>query len=157
MLRTSPSLSHTTPLLTRTLQGPKAAPHADLFNFFETAISFYRTLPTWGWLSAADIRPSNTTSYTLSDIQDALTHGFGVIPFVGCAGPKYNETEAGKGSDDAGATQFSEVWYYYHVYGASQRSQGVRVPADIEGGWLTSCAEAEGAIWYYERAEGSEV
>ncbi|KAF7558735.1 hypothetical protein G7046_g5428 [Stylonectria norvegica] len=75
--------------------GPKAAEHADLFSYLETVITFFRTLPTWGWLSAASIRPSNTTSYSLSDIQAALDTGFGVLPFIGCSGPKYNETEAG--------------------------------------------------------------
>lgn len=138
-------------------QGPKAEEHEDLFTYFETAISYFRTLPTWSWLTAASIQPSNTTAYTLSDIQDALTHGYGVIPYLGCTGPKYNETKAGAGSDDNGRTQLSEVWYYYHVYGAPQRSQAKRVPADVAGGKVSGCAKAKGAIWYYERSKDSEA
>ncbi|KAK5998461.1 Ribonuclease Le2 [Cladobotryum mycophilum] len=136
--------------------GPKAAEHDDLFNFFETVIGYFKVHPTWGWLSAANIRPSNATAYSLSDIQGALTRGFGVAPYLGCGGPKYNETAAGKGSLDNGRTQLNEVWYYYHVFGASQRQQGLRIPADVAAGTLTSCAKAPGAIWYYERAHGSE-
>ncbi|CAM1511397.1 Fc.00g089100.m01.CDS01 [Cosmosporella sp. VM-42] len=136
--------------------GPKAAKHDDLFSYFETAITFFRTLPTWTWLSHAHIHPSNSTSYTLSNIQAALNKGFGVLPYLGCSGPKYNETKAGAGSNDNGRTQLSEVWYYYHVQGRPQNGEGKRVPADIEGGSLSSCAKAKGAVWYYERARGSE-
>ncbi|KFH47797.1 Ribonuclease Trv-like protein [Hapsidospora chrysogenum ATCC 11550] len=132
--------------------------HATCFSTFQeecyTTIAYYRTLPSWGWLSAASIRPSNTTAYSLSSIQGALTQGFGELPFVGCGGPKYNETEAGRGSDDNGGTVLNEIWYYYHVYGASQRNQGVRVPAPDS--FRTTCAKAKDAIWYYERTEGSE-
>jgi ribonuclease T2 len=138
-------------------QGPKVNEHDDLFQFFETVIAYYKVLPTWGWLSASDIRPSNETSYSLSNIQAALTHGYGVVPFIGCGGPKYNQTEAGKGSLDNGGTQLNEVWYYYHVYGSPQRNQGLRVPADVSGSSVSSCAKAPGAIWYYERASGSET
>lgn len=134
--------------------GPKAHEHDDLWDYFETAIAYDRTLPTWGWLSAAAIWPSNTTSYSLGDIQDALSNGFGEQPFVGCGGPKYNETEAGKGSDDNGGTVMNEVWYYYHVYGASQRTQGVRLP--VLESYTTTCAKATNAIWYHERTRGSE-
>ncbi|PNP48738.1 ribonuclease T2 family protein [Trichoderma gamsii] len=137
--------------------GPKASEYDDLFQFYETVISYYKTLPTWRWLSASNIHPSNRTSYTLSHIQAALTREYGVIPYLGCGGPKYNETKAGKGSRDNGGTQLNEVWYYYHVYGAPQQNQALRVPADIAGGSLTSCAKTPGAIWYYERAPGSET
>ncbi|PNY26066.1 Ribonuclease Le2 [Tolypocladium capitatum] len=136
--------------------GPKAAEHADLFEFFETVITFQRTLPTFEWLSQADIKPSNKTRYTLCDMQQALTDGFGLAPFLGCSGPRYNETAAGEGSLDNGRTELNEVWYYYNVYGRPQSAHGKKLAADASGGQLTTCAEAKGAIWYYERAEGSE-
>lgn len=139
------------------MQGPKAARHDDLFEYYEATIKFFRTLPTWEWLSAASINPSNTTAYSLSDIKSALTTGFGVVPFIGCTGPKYNETKAGAGSSDNGRTQLNEVWYYFHVDGAPQNAKGVKVAADAEGGRVTTCATAKGAVWYYERAKGSEV
>ncbi|KJZ79938.1 hypothetical protein HIM_00652 [Hirsutella minnesotensis 3608] len=58
--------------------GPKAAEHADLFDFFETVVRFQRALPTFRWLAEASIRPSNRTAYTLADVQRALTRGFGL-------------------------------------------------------------------------------
>ena len=138
-------------------QGPKAPKYADLFEFFETTIAYYKTLPTWTWLASADIRPSNTTTYTLSDIQAALTEGFGFLPFVGCGGPRYNETEAGKGSLDNGRTEFNEVWYYYHVRGAVQNRDAEKLPATAAGNFLTTCAKAENAVHYYQRGKKSEV
>ncbi|KND92985.1 Ribonuclease Le2 [Tolypocladium ophioglossoides CBS 100239] len=136
--------------------GPKAAEHADLFEFFETVITFQRRLPTFKWLSHADIKPSNKTGYTLSDVQQALTKGFSLVPFLGCSGPKYNETAAGKGTLDNGRTVLSEVWYYYHVHGRPQSAHGKKLAANAAGGSLTTCAKAKGAVWYYERAKGSE-
>ncbi|UNI21776.1 hypothetical protein JDV02_007732 [Purpureocillium takamizusanense] len=137
--------------------GPKATPHGDLFDFFETVIRFQRELPTFDWLAAAGVRPSNRTAYTLSRIQGALTRGFdGLVPFLGCSGPRYNETDAGRGSGDAGRTVLGEVWYYYHVYGRPQEAHAKKLAADAAGGSLSTCAKAKDAVWYYERSQGSE-
>lgn len=57
--------------------------------------------------------PSNTTTYTLSAIQNALTAATGAVPYLGCSGTKYNATHAN--STDAGYTTLDEVWYYMHV------------------------------------------
>ncbi|KAH8805865.1 ribonuclease T2 family protein [Xylogone sp. PMI_703] len=137
--------------------GPQYREHEEVVEFFETAVSYYQILPTYGWLSAKDIRPSNATRYSLSDMQAALTQGFGALPYIGCSGPRYNTTEAGKGSLDNGFTVVSEVWYYYHVYGRVQHRQGLPVGADINGGSVSSCAKAEGALLYPLRADGSDV
>ncbi|KAI9744780.1 MAG: hypothetical protein M1818_001705 [Claussenomyces sp. TS43310] len=135
--------------------GPEYRKHEDVVDFFETAIMYYEQLPTWKWLAAKKIHPSNTTTYTLSDIQAALTAGFGAVPYIGCSGPRYNGTAAGNGTLDRGYTQISEVWYYHHVYGRVQRGHAVPVNASINGGSLGNCAKAPGAIHYYERAAGS--
>jgi ribonuclease T2 len=128
-----------------------------VIDFFETVISFFLRLTTWDWLSDKKIVPSNSTSYTLSDIQDALKDGFGHVPYVGCSGPRYNTTEAGKGSDDNGFIQLSEAWYYFHVYGRPQRDRAKHLDATVAGPVISNCAKAHGAIWYYERAKGSEA
>jgi len=126
-------------------------------DFFEATIAFFKILPTWGWLSAGGIRPSNTTAYSLSRIQSALTRGFdGKLPYVGCSGPRYNTTTAGQNSTDNGFTVLTEVWYYHHVNGRPQARQGVRLDANITGGSVTNCARTDGAIWYYERTKASE-
>jgi ribonuclease T2 len=130
--------------------------HSEVVDFFETAVSYYQILPTYGWLSAASIRPSNTTAVSLSSLQSALKTGFGALPYIGCAGPRYNETDAGKGTSDNGRTVLSEVWYYYHVYGRVQMRQALPVDANATGS-ATNCAKAAGALLYPERSIGSEV
>ncbi|KAK5141903.1 hypothetical protein LTR04_002424 [Oleoguttula sp. CCFEE 6159] len=137
--------------------GPAVRAHEDVVDYFETAVLYYENLPTYGWLSAAGIRPSNTTSFSLSAMQTALTKGFGALPYIGCSGPRYNATAAGKGTQDRGFTQLSEVWYYYHVYGRPQRGQGLLVNASINGGSVTNCASTPGALHYPLRAVGSDA
>ncbi|KAI0132480.1 ribonuclease T2-like protein [Xylariales sp. AK1849] len=143
--------------------GPQYVEHEEVVDFFETALSYYNILPTWGWLSAAGIQPSNGTSngtastLNLSDVQDALTEGFGKLPYVGCSGPRYNATEAGAGSTDNGYTVLTEVWYYHHVFGRVQSGMFERVDANITGGSVSSCAKTPGALRYYERTPGSDV
>ncbi|KAK0617811.1 ribonuclease T2 family protein [Bombardia bombarda] len=137
--------------------GPQYREHEEVVDFFETAITYYQELPTWKWLAGCAIRPSNATSYTFSKIQRALTTNFGATPYIGCSGPRYNTTEAGKGSLDDGYTRLTEVWYYYHSYGRTQRGQAKKVGADINGGRVTNCAKEKGAVWYYQRTKGSEL
>lgn len=91
--------------------GPQYVAHQDVVDFFETAIAFYRTVPTYTWLADAGIVPSNTTTYTLGDLQTALTGAFGAVPYLACSGTRYNQTAAGAGSSDNGYTSLSEVWY----------------------------------------------
>ena len=99
----------------------------DVVDFFETVIMYYMRLPTYDWLAKKGITPSNTTTYTLSDMQNALTAEFGTsdhskqscqsdqrsgaTPYIGCTGPRYNATAAGKGSMDSGRTIVDEgLW-----------------------------------------------
>ena len=89
--------------------------HEEVVDFFETAIYYYKTVPTYKWLADAGIVPSNTTSYSYVDINSALTTEHGAIPYIGCSGPRYNTTDAGKNSTDNGLTTMTEVWYYSHV------------------------------------------
>lgn len=132
--------------------GPQYQDGYDLIEFFETTAMYFLRLPTYAWLRDADIVPSNGTAYSLSDLEDALSGAYGVEPYVGCSGPAYNETDAGQGSDDDGATVLSEVWYYFHVFGRPQ--DGRWAPVAQTGS--SSCAKGEGAVWYYERSQRSE-
>ena len=108
-------------------------------------------LNTYQWLADNDIVPSNSTTYTLSDFEQALSSEYGATPYVGCSGARYNETVAGKGSLDNGRTQISEMWYFFHVNGKPQ--SGNSVPLDKTT--KSSCAKTAGAIHYFERANGS--
>lgn len=132
--------------------GPNYVEHEDVVDFFQTAIMYYKRVPTYKWLSDAGITPSNETQYSLSDIQGALTKAYGAQPYVGCSGAKYNATDEGADSTDNGRTVISEVWYYQHVNGRPQ--EGMSVPVDA-GSFNTTCAHAEGALWYYERTPAS--
>lgn len=137
--------------------GPQYRVREEVPDFFETVVAYHQSLPTWGWLRAKQIAPSNETRYSLTAIRDALTEGYGKTPYISCTGPAYNTTEAGNGSKDQGKTVLSEVWYYHHVFGRVQRNQPWRVNADVAGGSLSNCAIAPDSIWYYERSEGSEM
>lgn len=97
-----------------------ARPGEAIVDFLETAILYYRQLPTWDWLAMSGITPSNTTQYSLDKMQGSLARHYGAIPYVGCSGPRYNETSAGTGSLDNGRTQLSEVWYYSVSGGATE-------------------------------------
>ena len=131
--------------------GPEYVEHEEVVDFFETVVKYFMRLPTWGWLGAYGIYPSNTTTYTLSDMQSALSQQYGATPYLGCSGPRYNDTVAGANTTDSGRTQLSEVWYYFHAYGKPQ--DGGSIPVEQTGS--SSCATSEGAINYYERANGS--
>ena len=95
--------------------GPKYVKHSELIEFYETVIDYFLQLPTYKWLSAAGITPSNTTTYSVSDIQQTLAKQFGATPYIGCSGPRFNETAAGRNSTDNGRTVLSETWYYHYV------------------------------------------
>lgn len=133
--------------------GPRYQKHEEVVNFFETTIKYYRRFPTFDWLKGAGITPSNTTTYSYGKIRDTLFKKHGGIPFIGCSGPRYNATEAGRNSNDTGFTVLTEVWYYEHVYGRPQ--EGDTIPVNASSTFLTTCAKTNGAIHYYERTNGS--
>ncbi|KAL3423152.1 Ribonuclease Le2 [Phlyctema vagabunda] len=137
--------------------GPQYQKHEEVVDFFETTIKYHEPLPTYDWLAAQGVTPSNTTTYSLSQFQSALSQGFGALPYLGCSGPRFNATAAGNGTLDNGRTEFTEAWYYYHVYGRVQDVRGIPVNASINGGSVSSCAKTAGALHYYERTPGSEV
>lgn len=132
--------------------GPQYVEHEDVVQFYETAIMYYLRLPTYEWLSDAGITPSNSSQVTLGDFQGALTKAYGAVPYVGCSGARYNETDAGSGSMDDGRTVVDEVWYYQHVQGRPQEGKSVPVNATAPS---SSCATTDGALWYYLRSPGS--
>ncbi|KAI4607701.1 hypothetical protein J4E81_003068 [Alternaria sp. BMP 2799] len=134
--------------------GPQYREHEDVVDFFETAVKYYKRFPTFDWLAAEGITPSNSTTYSYSDLVDVLYEQHGGIPFLGCSGPRFNATDAGKNTTDRGYTILSEVWYYEHVYGRPQ--EGNAIPVNASATYLTNCATSEGAIHYPERTNGSE-
>jgi len=133
--------------------GPTYRNHSEVVDFFETVAMYYLRRPTWEWLTRYNIVPSNTTTYSLSQLEYALTSEYGALPYLGCSGPRFNETAAGKNSTDNGYTQLSEVWYYMHVDGRPQ--DGRDIPVDNAG--ASSCAKTPGAIRYLARASANST
>jgi ribonuclease T2 len=61
----------------------------------------------WTDLSiSAGIVPSNTTTYPLASIQNAIMSQTGAMPYLGCSGVNH--------------TVLSEIWHYSHVWGTEQ-------------------------------------
>lgn len=93
---------------------PNYQPTQEVSDFFKRTVTLFQTLPSYDWLAAAGILPSTTVTYTLAQIQDALTahHGHNVI--INC---KNGELD--------------ELWYHYNVRGSVQ--SGVFIPVDPVG------------------------
>ncbi|KAI0154938.1 ribonuclease t2 [Xylariaceae sp. FL1272] len=79
-------------------------------DYFNRAVSLFKSLPSYKWLEEAGIVPSSTATYTLAAIQAALSshHGHDVI--IGCSG---------------GA--LTELWYHYNVRGSIQTGEFIAV------------------------------
>ncbi|KAF2757670.1 ribonuclease T2 [Pseudovirgaria hyperparasitica] len=134
--------------------GPQYVQHEELVQYYETAIKYYQDLPTYDWLADADIKPSNKTKYSLTQFQDVLYKAYGALPFIGCSGPRFNETVAGRNTTDRGFTVISEAWYYSHVYGQPQAHD--YEPVNASASYVTNCAKTPGALTYPKRSKGSE-
>lgn len=109
--------------------------------------------PTFDMLAAYGIVPSNKTTYSLSQITNALQAQTGHVPYIGCA---------------VNGTSLSEVWYFGHVFGTvsvvSLGMVGMLMETQEQFGHFktidsvtaSSCSNATGGIHYYERSLGSE-
>ena len=82
--------------------GPSYKQHQEVIDFFDAAIRAYKQYPTYNLLASFGIVPSNRTTYTLSQFQNALQSQTGAIPYLGCG---HN------------GTVLEEVWYFQHVWG----------------------------------------
>nr|BAV32325.1 ribonuclease T2 [Auricularia polytricha]BAV32326.1 ribonuclease T2 [Auricularia polytricha] len=108
--------------------------HEDVVNFFDTVVAAYKQYPTYAYLAARGIVPSNSTTYTLRGVLRALEAATGATPHVGCA------------ADGA----LNEVWYYSHSLGAPQ----LGIYKHLNTTFGATCPET--GIRYLERAPGSE-
>ncbi|KII93610.1 hypothetical protein PLICRDRAFT_398873 [Plicaturopsis crispa FD-325 SS-3] len=91
---------------------PSGSPRgAEAVAFFETVVRLFKTLPTYDFLAAADITPSSSKTYTLSNILAALKSATGVTPALDCDGSK-----------------LSQISWYFNVKGSV--IDGTFVPID---------------------------
>ncbi|THH33438.1 hypothetical protein EUX98_g792 [Antrodiella citrinella] len=110
--------------------------HEEVVGFFEAVIRAFKIYPTYDMLAAYGIVPSNTTTYSLAQIQTALKTQTGAIPYLGCT---------------TNGTVLSEVWYMHHVLGSEQFGHF----KTLDSVSPTTCSNSSG-IHYYERTSASE-
>ncbi|RFU34240.1 hypothetical protein B7463_g2081, partial [Scytalidium lignicola] len=96
-------------------------PQEEVVDFFERTTSLFSQLDSYTFLKNAGIVPSNTVTYTLDQVQSALTaaHGFPVT--IQCSGGALNE-----------------IWYHFNVRG---NVQGGDFVATFPDGSKSSCAD----------------
>ncbi|KAI0068169.1 ribonuclease T2 [Artomyces pyxidatus] len=116
--------------------GPDYQEHQDVVDFFNAVIRAFKQFPTFDILASAGIVPSNTSTYTLSELQNTLQKQTGGIPYLGCGN---------------NGTVLQEVWYFNHVYGTEQFGRFKALDSTSP----TTCSSTAG-IWYYERTPTSE-
>ncbi|CAI7599958.1 unnamed protein product [Penicillium glandicola] len=69
-------------------------------EFFQKTVDLFKSLDTYEALSAAGITPSTSKTYTLAQIQAALTTLHGASVYLGCS-----------------SSTLDEVWYFFNVQG----------------------------------------
>lgn len=72
------------------------------YDFYRKVVEVWDSLPTYQFLENAGITPTLDKTYSLSDVQAALSQAHGAQVYVGCS-----NTDA-----------ISEIWYYNHVKGS---------------------------------------
>ncbi|KZT57145.1 ribonuclease T2 [Calocera cornea HHB12733] len=61
--------------------------------FFETVVNLFRQLDTYRMLATAGITPSNSKTYALADLQNAVEQGSGYVPDFVCKGSQLSQVE----------------------------------------------------------------
>lgn len=88
-------------------------------DYVNTLVSLFQKLPTFDWLEEAGIEPSDSKTYTSSEIQAALEAQHGAAVTLGCSGSNLNE-----------------VWYHFNIKGSLQEGKFVAAAPD---GSKSSC------------------
>jgi ribonuclease T2 len=115
--------------------GPDYKKYQEVVDFFDATVRAFHKYPTYDLLAAVGIIPSNKTTYTLSQLENAIKSQTGATPYFGCSN----------------RTALSEVWYFSHVYGTEQFGHYKTLDSTNK----SSC-DTTGPIWYYERTKTSE-
>ncbi|WEW58371.1 Ribonuclease T2 precursor (RNase T2) [Emydomyces testavorans] len=85
-------------------------PQAEVVDYLEKTAGLFKGLDTYKALAAAGIKPHSTKTYTLSQLQSALSKVHGMPVTLNCKN-----------------SQLKEVWYFFNVKGSVQT--GKYVPA----------------------------
>lgn len=122
--------------------GPDYVEGQEVVDFVLAAIRAFKFYPSYSILASAGIIPSNTTTYSLAQLNNAFLAQTGSLPYFGCA----KDAQGNK-------TIFNEIWINAHVYGTPQYGQLKTVDTPAK----SSCSNVTGAIHYYERTPSSVV
>lgn len=105
-------------------------PTQEAVDFFSKTVSLFKTLPTYQWLADAGITPDGSKSYSLDDIQSALSKQHGADVTLGCEGKSLNQ-----------------VYYHFNVQGSLQDGKFVAAAPD---GSKSTCPDSV----YYDPKDG---
>ena len=75
----------------------------EVVDFFNATVTLFQTLDTYSILGAANIVPSSSQTYTLDEIQQAISAATGFDATIGCENGRLNQ-----------------VWYHFNVRGSVQ-------------------------------------
>lgn len=65
-------------------------PKTEAVDFFNRVVELFKTLPTFTFLSSQGITPTNSKTFTLSQLTSALKAESGFTPALGCSGSTLN-------------------------------------------------------------------
>ncbi|PCH34199.1 base non-specific and adenylic acid preferential ribonuclease [Wolfiporia cocos MD-104 SS10] len=106
---------------------------ADAVAFFESVVSLFQTLPTYSWLEAGGITPSNDQTYTLDELQNAIQSAAGVTASFDC-------------DDD----ELYQIEYWFNIKGSVIDGEWVPIDAYEAG----SCRSS--GIKYVPKSSGDD-
>ncbi|GAA5974394.1 hypothetical protein JCM11641_005257 [Rhodosporidiobolus odoratus] len=106
--------------LNPTCYGHSHKQYDEVVDYFHRAVPLYKSLPTYDWLAASGIVPSNTETYTLSQLQTVAKQHHGYEIYWGCSG-----------------SELSEAWWHFVAKGPIKG--GKIIPAEMVG--ESSCPE----------------
>jgi len=97
--------------------GPSCLPDgsptgAEAVEFFRQVVALFKTLPTYSWLESQGITPSDTRTYTLSELTSAVKAASGYTPVLGCSG-----------------SRISSISWYFYLQGSLLDGQFVPIDA----------------------------
>jgi len=103
---------------------------AEAVIFFRRVVELFKQLPTYDWLASQGITPSESQTYALSDLTNALKAASGYTPAITCAGRAINQ-----------------ISYYFYVQGSLIDGKFIPIDAPID----SSCASS--GLRYYPKSE----
>ncbi|KAK2732659.1 ribonuclease T2-like [Myotisia sp. PD_48] len=94
-------------------------PQEEVADYFQKSVDLFKGLNTYKILADAGIVPHSSKTYTLGELEDAITGSFGKRVTLNCRN-----------------SQLKEVWYFYNVRGSAQTG---KYEPTLPGGSPSNC------------------